>query len=356
MVPSGRGRARGRRRCHVRRAPLSRRRARRRRPCGSPGRSRRARRRGTPRSDGRRPTRASLRSARPRGLDARPAVHSGVCQHLPVDLERGEVVLARLDRTNFDAVGGGRRRGGRHTGQHRLFVVDDDSEAQQLGEDAVGVAESPTHHVSSRSPRRPRLRSASTRPPRRRPRGARGVTVAPRSRRYRRIRPLDRLERRSRLEASGSSCPRRARPVSVPCLDATCANMTVYAADAHPEEVTDDRCDRRPAAAKPITTGSQARAARAARSLRPGLQPGHRRTDRRRRSRDRPGSRRRRPVRQSGVPGGRRALSLAKRAELFFAIRELFHERREEIAKSSDRRARQGLLGCARRGRRAASR
>ena len=40
-----------------------------------------------------------------------------------------------------------------------------------------------------------------------------------------------------------------------------------------------------------------------------------------------------------------RALSIAKRAEILFAIRELVHERREEIAKHPDRRARQGAVG-----------
>ncbi len=40
-----------------------------------------------------------------------------------------------------------------------------------------------------------------------------------------------------------------------------------------------------------------------------------------------------------------RALSLARRAELFFAIRELVHEHREEIAQHPHRRARQGALG-----------
>ena len=45
-----------------------------------------------------------------------------------------------------------------------------------------------------------------------------------------------------------------------------------------------------------------------------------------------------------------RATSLAKRAELFFRIRELLHARRDEVAEILDARARQGLLRRARRG------
>ena len=78
---------------------------------------------------------------------------------------------------------------------------------------------------------------------------------------------------------------------------------------------------------------------------RPGLQPGDRQADAAR-STSPPSTRstpRCRPRRQAFVEW--RHVSLAKRAELFFNIRELVHERREEVAKILTRGARQGAVG-----------
>ncbi len=47
---------------------------------------------------------------------------------------------------------------------------------------------------------------------------------------------------------------------------------------------------------------------------------------------------------------GWRQVSLSRRQELFFRIRELFHQRREDLARAPDRGARQGLLRRPRRG------
>ena len=49
-------------------------------------------------------------------------------------------------------------------------------------------------------------------------------------------------------------------------------------------------------------------------------------------------------------------VQLAKRAELMFNIRELLHERREEVARINSGPARRGALGCDGRGQRADSR
>jgi malonate-semialdehyde dehydrogenase (acetylating)/methylmalonate-semialdehyde dehydrogenase len=87
-----------------------------------------------------------------------------------------------------------------------------------------------------------------------------------------------------------------------------------------------------PPTAKPIHHWIGGKSVPGAPAQRPGLEPGDRRAVRRCRLRDSRGDRRRRPDRQGGVTSWRQ-VSLARRAELFFTIRALFHEHRADIAR-----------------------
>ena len=257
-----------------------------------------------------------------------------VCQHLPVELERGEVV-ARASRRAAPrrARPPARRRSiasAGHPGEQRLVVVHDDAELARRSARSGGVAElaEPPRRASC-EPRRARARGSRRPPLDARRRGGRACTervrcghvdvdvaVAPRS-----LSIVGRGSGSRRRCSSASSSrsgaclgryPRyaRARPTDARRLEMTELDRRT----ATSQRQADQPLDRRQALRRPV------------RAHGPGLQPGDR--ARRRAPSISPPSRRStrpcRPRKRRSPPGGRSRSR--KRAELFFAIRELFHE------------------------------